>query len=173
MTYHGVDAWHDEVAWLEFQAAAVRDGLATLPAETIVLFTAHSLPEKVLEGGDPYPDQLYASASSIARGAGMERQSRWRLAWQSAGRTPVPWRGPDVLDVIRQVAATGDVGGVLVCPQGFTSDHLEVLYDLDIDAAPRGRGGGARVRTNSVGQRRPVGDGRSRGTRARVAAVVP
>jgi ferrochelatase len=94
ISYHGIDSWHDEVAWLEFQAAAVRDALASLPAETIVLFTAHSLPEKVLEGGDPYPDQLYASASAIARAAGIERQSQWRLAWQSAGRTPVPWRGP-------------------------------------------------------------------------------
>ena len=61
--------------------------------------------------------------------------SAWQLAWQSAGRTPEPWRGPDVLDVIRDLAGRGDCEGVLVCPQGFTTDHLEVRYDLDIDAA--------------------------------------
>ena len=90
VTYHGVDSWHDEVAWLEFQAAAVRDGLATLPAETIVLFTAHSLPEKVLEGGDPYPDQLYASASSIARARGWSA----RAAGGSRGRARAARRCP-------------------------------------------------------------------------------
>jgi ferrochelatase len=59
----------------------------------------------------------------------------WALAWQSAGRTPEPWRGPDILEVIRDLAATGKADGVLVCAQGFVADHLEVLYDLDIEAA--------------------------------------
>ena len=60
--------------------------------------------------------------------------ARWSTAWQSAGRTPEPWLGPDILEVIRAKAAAG-VPGVLVCPCGFVSDHLEVLYDLDVDAA--------------------------------------
>jgi ferrochelatase len=168
--YHGVDSWHDEVAWLEFQAAAVRDGLAPLPAETMVLFTAHSLPEKVLEG-DPYPDQLFASASAIARAAGIERQSRWQLAWQSAGRTAVPWRGPDVLDVIRRLGSAGQVQGVLVCPQGFTSDHLEVLYDLDIEARRVAEEAGlAFARTRSVNDDPSVMAALA--ARARVAAAV-
>jgi ferrochelatase len=98
-----------------------------------VLFTAHSLPERVLED-DPYPDELRTSAAAIAEGAGLERWYGWTLAWQSAGRTPEPWRGPDVAEVIRDLGATGRAEGVLVCPQGFVSDHLEVLYDLDIDA---------------------------------------
>jgi ferrochelatase len=91
-----------------------------------VVFTAHSLPERVLEN-DPYPSQLETSATAIAERAGV---ADWSLAWQSAGRTPEPWRGPDILDVI----AALDRDGVLVCPQGFVSDHLEVLYDLDIAA---------------------------------------
>jgi ferrochelatase len=93
--------------------------------------------------GDPYPDQLAASAAAIAARVGLgdgppdmgvRRPGGWSLAWQSAGRTPEPWRGPDVLDVLRELGANDSVEGVLVCPQGFVSDHLEVLYDLDVDA---------------------------------------
>jgi ferrochelatase len=84
--------------------------------------------------GDPYPDQLWASASDVARRAGFRRWPDWALVWQSAGRTAEPWRGPDVRDVIRELALTGRSDGVLVCPQGFASDHLEILYDLDIEA---------------------------------------
>jgi ferrochelatase len=132
VTYAGIDSWHDSDAWLDAQAARVRSALAGLPDATEVLFTAHSLPERVLEG-DPYADELAASARAIAARAGLDG-GRWRLAWQSAGRTPEPWRGPDVAEVIRALGESGAVAGVLVCPQGFTSDHLEVLYDLDVDA---------------------------------------
>lgn len=134
LAYVGIDAWHDEPAWLDAQADRVRFALGALPARTTVLFTAHSLPERVLADDDPYPDQLRRSAAAIAEGAGLDPSHGWALAWQSAGRTPEPWRGPDVRDVIRDLAATGRAEGVLVCPQGFVSDHLEVLYDLDIDA---------------------------------------
>jgi protoporphyrin/coproporphyrin ferrochelatase len=133
LAYVGIDAWHDEPAWLDAQQERVRSALATLPAKTTVLFTAHSLPERVLGDDDPYPGQLRQSAAAIAGRAGLGSQG-WALAWQSAGRAPEPWRGPDVRDVIRDLAATGRVDGVLVCPQGFVSDHLEVLYDLDVDA---------------------------------------
>ncbi|MFL6206743.1 MAG: ferrochelatase [Acidimicrobiales bacterium] len=128
-----VDSWHLEPAYIEFLARAVRDGLATLPAHSHVLFTAHSLPERVLVG-DPYPEQLAASAAAIAGTVGLARD-RWSLAWQSAGRTAEPWRGPDVLAVLREIAAGHSGDGVLVCPHGFVSDHLEVVYDLDIEAA--------------------------------------
>jgi ferrochelatase len=133
LPYTPVDSWHALPAWRDAQAARVRAALATLPARTKVLFTAHSLPERVLEN-DPYPDQLRASAAAIAERVGLDRWSGWALAWQSAGRTPEPWRGPDVTQVIRDLGATGRADGVLVCPQGFVSDHLEVLYDLDIEA---------------------------------------
>ena len=123
-----IESWHDLPEWRSFQATAVRDALRELPARTTVLFTAHALPERVL-AGDRYPDELLASATAIASEAGLDPGS-WSLAWQSAGRTPEPWRGPDVLEVISSL----DTDGVLVCPQGFTADHLEVLYDLDIAA---------------------------------------
>jgi ferrochelatase len=131
LTMHGIDHWHLESAYLDFLTAAVRDALTELPERTTVLFTAHSLPERVLEN-DPYPDELAASATHVAEHLGLKS---WSLGWQSAGRTPEPWRGPDVLDELRRIAAEGSADGVLVCAQGFTADHLEVLYDLDIEAA--------------------------------------
>ena len=121
-----VESWHDLPEWIDFQANAVRAALGDLPTSTQVLFTAHSLPERVLEG-DPYESEWETSAAAIAGRAGIDG---WSIAWQSAGRTLEPWRGPDVLEAISAL----DADGVLVCPQGFTSDHLEVLYDLDIAA---------------------------------------
>lgn len=165
LPYTGIDSWHELPEWLDAQAARVRAGLAGLPPETHVLFTAHSLPERVL-AGDAYADQLASSGAAIATRAGLpgsptttathvagdERTGGgWSLAWQSAGRTPEPWRGPDVLEVIAGIAAAGSATGVLVCPQGFVSDHLEVLYDLDVDAARAAAGAGlAFGRTASI-----------------------
>jgi ferrochelatase len=134
MALHRIDRWHLLPAYVDFLTAAVADARATLPADHKVLFTAHSLPERVLEG-DPYPDELRQTAAAVADRVGLSPWPEWALAWQSAGRTPEPWRGPDVLEVIRDLAATGRTEGVLVCAQGFTADHLEVLYDLDIEAA--------------------------------------
>jgi protoporphyrin/coproporphyrin ferrochelatase len=131
-----VESWHDLPEYVAFLAAAVGDGLAASPPRTKVLFTAHSLPERVL-GDDPYPDELAASASAVAAEVGLDRWSGWGLAWQSAGRTPEPWRGPDILEVLDDLAGTGGADGVLVCPHGFVADHLEVLYDLDVVAAAR------------------------------------
>jgi ferrochelatase len=144
-----IESWSDLPEWLALTATAVRDGLAGLPEETKVLFTAHSLPERLL-ADDPYPTQLAASARAVAARAGLAPWAGWGLAWQSAGRTPEPWRGPDVLEVIRDLAATDRAEGVLVCPQGFVTDHLEVGYDLDIEARAVAEGVGlafARTRT--------------------------
>ena len=128
-----VDHWHLEPAYLDFLATAVRDAAATLPDHHHVLFTAHSLPERALVD-DPYPDELRESAEAVAQRVGLAPWAGWGIAWQSAGRTPDPWRGPDVLEIIRDLADTGRSQGVLVCAQGFVSDHLEILYDLDIEA---------------------------------------
>ena len=129
-----IDRWHLEPAYIEFLADALGDARALLPARHKVLFTAHSLPERVLVD-DPYPDQLRQSAAAVAERVGLAAWPDWALAWQSAGRTPEPWRGPDILEVIRDLAATDRTDGVVVCAQGFVADHLEVLYDLDIEAA--------------------------------------
>lgn len=134
VAYRPIDSWHLEPAYLDFQTKAVADARASLPARHKVLFTAHSLPERVLVD-DPYPEQLRESAAEVAERVGLLPWPDWALGWQSAGRTPEPWRGPDILDIIRELGATGRSDGVLVCPQGFTSDHLEVLYDLDIEAS--------------------------------------
>lgn len=134
ITFVGIDSWHMLPELIEFQANAVRDALAPMPERTKVVFTAHSLPERLLVG-DPYPDQLRESAEATARAAGLATWTGWGLGWQSAGPTPEPWRGPDVVEVIRDLAGTGRADGIVIAPQGFTSDHLEVLYDLDIEAA--------------------------------------
>jgi ferrochelatase len=112
----------------------VRDALDRLSdaarSDAVVIFTAHSLPTSILDEGDPYPDQLQQTADLVATRAGLER---WQIGWQSAGRTSVPWIGPDLLEVIVELAAKS-VPGVVVCPCGFVADHLEVLYDVDIEA---------------------------------------
>ncbi|MFZ9629194.1 MAG: ferrochelatase, partial [Ilumatobacteraceae bacterium] len=85
--------------------------------------------------GDRYPDELRSTATAVAARVGLDAGA-WEIAWQSAGRTPEPWLGPDVLEVIDRVAADGGTG-VLVSAVGFVADHLEVLYDLDIEASHR------------------------------------
>ncbi|MEX0767051.1 MAG: ferrochelatase [Microthrixaceae bacterium] len=139
LSFVGLDSWSLEDAYLTHQANSVREQLAGLPEQTQVFFTAHSLPERVLVE-DPYPDQLSASAQAISERAGLNDQQYsgnppWSISWQSAGRTPEPWRGPDILESMAEVAETASAQGVLVVPQGFTADHLEVLFDLDIEAA--------------------------------------
>ncbi len=129
-----IESWHLEPAYLDFLAAALAQARTEVDEPHQVLFTAHSLPERALVD-DPYPDQLRQSAQAVAERLGLDPWAGWTVAWQSAGRTPEPWRGPDVLEVIAELGATGRSRGVVVCAQGFVSDHLEVLYDLDVAAA--------------------------------------
>lgn len=138
-----IERWHDLAAYRTFLGASVRDALVVLPERTEVVFTAHSLPERVLNG-DPYPAELEESAAATAELVGLRRRAdgpgpdggngaRWSVGWQSAGATPEPWRGPDILEVVADRGASGEVDAVLVCPHGFVADHLEVAYDLDIE----------------------------------------
>jgi protoporphyrin/coproporphyrin ferrochelatase len=151
--FAGVRSWHVEPTFVELLADRWRtarsglDGLDDGEVETLV--TAHSLPERIRAAGDPYPDQLRETGEALAAAAGIPPE-RWRVAWQSAGRTPEPWIGPDILHVIRGLPAEGR-RGVVVCPAGFTADHLEVLYDIDVEARRAAEEAGlALVRTASL-----------------------
>ncbi len=117
-----------------------------------MLCTAHSVPLRALAEDDPYPREVAESAADIAGELGPAGKGlrSWGVAWQSAGRTPDPWLGPDLLGEIRRVAADGATA-VVVCPVGFVSDHLEILYDLDVEAAAVARDAGiAFARTRSL-----------------------
>jgi ferrochelatase len=128
-----VGAWFDHPAFLDAVAARVREALERFPAavrgEVAIVFTAHSLPRRILAEQDPYPDQLLASVDGVLGRLGPRSA---RLAYQSAGRTDEPWLGPDVSDMVRHLAGDG-IRNLLICPIGFVSDHLEVLYDIDIE----------------------------------------
>ncbi len=140
----GVDSWAVEPAFVEFLADDLAQRVAAMREQTggrvRVLFTAHSLPQRIIDGGDPYPDELRSTAEAVAARVGLVEGDDWQIAWQSAGRTPEPWIGPDILEVIDSLGqSTSDVAGVIVSACGFVADHLEVLYDLDIEAADRAR----------------------------------
>jgi ferrochelatase len=122
-----VESWHDEPAFLDVLAERVRG------TDAWVVFTAHSLPERILADGDPYRDQLLETARLVADRAGLER---WSFAFQSASPTGEPWLGPDVLEELERLKVAG-VDSVLGAPVGFVSDHLEILWDLDIEARER------------------------------------
>jgi protoporphyrin/coproporphyrin ferrochelatase len=151
----GIESWATEPAYVDFLATDLRRRLDALRASTggevKVLFTAHSLPQRIIDVGDPYPDELRSTAAAIADVLGLVEDDDWSIAWQSAGRTPEPWIGPDILQVIDELGAGARYRGVIVCACGFVADHLEVLYDLDIEAAQRARQAGlAFDRTASV-----------------------
>ena len=147
----GVESWATEPAFLDFITDDLRTRLDDMPKRTRVLFTAHSLPERIVLGGDPYMDELRSTAEAVAERLELVEGTDWQIAWQSAGRTPEPWIGPDILEVIDRFGADDDVDGVIVSSVGFVADHLEVLYDLDIEAKDRADGVGlAFDRTASV-----------------------
>ncbi len=149
--FTAIESWATEPAYVDFLAADVRRRLADLPTGTKVVFTAHSLPARVLAKGDPYPNELRATATAVAAAVGLDPWSQWSIGWQSAGRTPEPWIGPDILAVIDELAAAENGVGLLVCPCGFVADHLEVLYDLDLEARQRAEAAGlAFDRTTSL-----------------------
>lgn len=128
-----VPQWYDEPGFVEFAAgrlATTLEGWDRGP-QTRVFFTAHSLPERILAEGDPYRDQLMESSKLIAEAAG---DVHWELAFQSASATGEPWLGPDVVERLEAFAAEGGTHAV-VAPIGFTADHLEVLYDVDVECA--------------------------------------
>jgi protoporphyrin/coproporphyrin ferrochelatase len=123
-----VRSWHDHPGLLEAFAERVREA-GPRPGEAVV-FTAHSLPERVVNEGDPYADQVTATAAGVAARSGV---AEYDLAWQSAGRTPEPWLSPSVEERLGELAGRG-LKAALVVPVGFVSDHTEILYDIDVQA---------------------------------------
>jgi len=129
---HPAPAWYREAGFVAAVADRIREGLTTLPDGAPVLLTAHSLPRRVAEAEPAYLDQLRETAETVADAAGLERD-RWQFCWQSAGHEPGEWMKPDFSDLLPALRDDGHTA-VLVAPIQFLSDHLEILYDVDIGA---------------------------------------
>jgi ferrochelatase len=131
--FEQVPSYHDAPGLIEAFAARVVDGLERWPEgereRVHVVFSAHSLPERVLSAGDPYGVQCVETARLVADRAGLPAE-RWSWSYQSAGRTPEPWAGPDLGEHLEALAARGILDVVSV-PVGFVSDHVEILFDID------------------------------------------
>jgi len=129
-----IERWHDHPGFRRLIADRIVAARAELPPDlhdqALVLFSAHSLPERILSWNDPYPDELRESAAGIA---GLLGLTDWRLCYQSAGMTGEPWLGPDILDYLEELHGEG-VRAVVSAPFGFVADHLEVLWDIDREA---------------------------------------
>ena len=126
-----VRSWWDNRHFLDAVADRVTQARQRFPepADAQVIFTAHSLPQRILAAGDPYPDELRASAEAVARRL---KLTDWRFAYQSAGATSEPWLGPDAEDVITELGRAGHKS-ILLVPIGFVCDHVEILYDIDVE----------------------------------------
>lgn len=142
-----VESWHTQPQYLEGIAANVRETMSRFPLcdrdAVMTVFTAHSLPEAILERGDPYPVQLAETAALVAERVGLAAD-RWMFCFQSAAQTGAPWLGPQIEAVVPELAHSGE-RNILVAPVGFISDHVEVLYDLDIGVQTIARGSGVHV----------------------------
>jgi protoporphyrin/coproporphyrin ferrochelatase len=125
-----VDSWHDEPSFVDLLADRVRG------TDRHIVFTAHSLPARILESGDPYRDQLLETARLVAERAALG--GAWSFSFQSESPTGEPWLGPDILDHLRGLHAQG-VRRVRICPVGFVSDHLEIRWDIDVEAVELAR----------------------------------
>ena len=130
-----VESWHDEPGFVRLLADRIRD------SDAHVVFTAHSLPARVLADGDPYRDQLLETARLVAADA---KKNVWTFSFQSESPTGEPWLGPDILDHLGELRARG-IEHVLVCPIGFVSDHLEIRWDIDTEAQEKARELGMRL----------------------------
>jgi protoporphyrin/coproporphyrin ferrochelatase len=138
-------SWYDEAAFVNLVAANLRESLEGWDAAdpgTCVFFTAHSIPARIVAEGDPYADQLSDSAKVFAEAAEI---SNYSSAWQSESTTGEPWLGPDILVRLRTFAEEGG-RRALIAPVGFVADHLEVLFDVDVECVERARELGIELR---------------------------
>lgn len=149
MRFTYVPSWNTHPALIQGIVANIRAALGKFPAgareRVAIIFTAHSLPERILKDGDPYPDQVRATVEAVRSALGpLPPAATWRFAYQSQGRTGDTWLGPTVEDTLDELHGAG-CRHVLVAPIGFVSDHLEVLYDIDIEFAKRARDKGMQL----------------------------
>ncbi|TKD68710.1 ferrochelatase [Pseudalkalibacillus hwajinpoensis] len=129
-----IDQWYNEPKFIQYWVNQLQSCLSEMNEEkkkkTVVIFSAHSVPEKLLQDGDPYPAQLEETAKHIADRAGIKN---YAIGWQSEESTPDPWIGPDIQDLTRDLFEQEGFTGFIYCPVGFVADHLEVLYDNDYE----------------------------------------
>lgn len=129
-----IESWYDEPKFIDYWVKQVKETYAKMTEEerngAVLIVSAHSLPEKILKDGDPYPNQLQETADLIAKGAGI---TEYAVGWQSEGNTPDPWLGPDVQDLTRDLHEKKNYNTFVYIPVGFVADHLEVLYDNDYE----------------------------------------
>jgi protoporphyrin/coproporphyrin ferrochelatase len=129
-----IESWYDEPKFISHWVKKVKAIYQQMPLEekenAMLIVSAHSLPEKILQFGDPYPNQLKETADLIAEQAGVDK---YEIGWQSAGNTPEPWLGPDVQDLTRELAQENQYKAFVFVPAGFVCEHLEVLYDNDYE----------------------------------------
>lgn len=131
-----VESWYDTPSFVNFVASNIRETLQGWDPDdgaTRVFFTAHSIPERIIASGDPYAEQLAHSAKLFAEAAGI---GDFQTGWQSASNTPEPWIGPDILDILEDFAGSGGRRAV-IAPVGFVCDHLEVLFDVDVECVEK------------------------------------
>ncbi|ADC50370.1 ferrochelatase [Alkalihalophilus pseudofirmus OF4] len=129
---HSIESWYDEPKFIQYWADQVKQTMEKIEdkEKACVIFSAHSLPERIIAMGDPYPDQLQETADLIAKEAGI---TNYTIGWQSEGNTPDPWIGPDVQDLTRDLYNEHRYTSMVYCPVGFVADHLEVLFDNDVE----------------------------------------
>jgi ferrochelatase len=129
-----IDSWYQEPKFIGYWSEKVKEVFAVMPQEekdaAVLIVSAHSLPEKILQFGDPYPSQIQETADLIAEQAGVKN---YVVGWQSAGQTPEPWLGPDVQDLTRDLFKEHQYKAFVYAPVGFVCEHLEVLYDNDYE----------------------------------------
>jgi ferrochelatase len=142
-----IESWYDQPDYLKGIAENVKQTLNRWPVaeqeQVKIVFTAHSLPEFILERGDPYDDQLRQTASLLAERLALPAD-RWTFSYQSAARTGVPWLGPQIEDLVIDLAQVGEKN-LLIAPIGFIADHVEVLYDIDIGVQQIAQEHGVRI----------------------------
>jgi len=139
-----VESWHELDGYLQAVAENVRLVRAEFPnpEEVVAVFTAHSLPARILYEGDPYQEQLLRTSELVAERAGIEQ---WRFSYQSQSQTGEPWLGPDLVATVEELAAQGH-RALLVASVGFIADHLEIFYDIDIEAKEKAEALGIELR---------------------------